>query len=51
VAALCGSYEAGLLQGRGRLHMLDGSIREGLFHNGCLHGPVKGTTKVREKYF
>ena len=46
VAALSGSYEAGLLQGRGRLHMLDGSIREGWFHNGRLHGPVRGITKV-----
>mgnify|MGYP001333658270 FL=1 len=29
-----------------RVHMVDGSVREGWFLNGKLHGPVRGACKV-----
>ena len=49
VAAVSGNYEAGLLQGRVRLHRRDGSLWEGWCHNGRLHGPVRGIAKVGER--
>ena len=47
VVAIAGYYREGVLQGQGRIHMKDGSVREGWFLNGKLHGPVRGQYKVR----
>ena len=46
VSMLAGSYRDGGLAGVGRAHMLDGSVREGWFHQGFAHGPWKGDIKV-----
>ena len=45
--AVAGNYQNGVLQGLGRVHMLDGSVWDGWFLNGKLHGPVRGYCKVR----
>ena len=47
VAKLAGSYTDGQLTGVARLHMKDGSIREGWFLHGLAHGPFKGDIKVK----
>ena len=44
---LAGSYSDGFLTGVARLHMTDGSIREGWFSHGVADGPFKGEIKVR----
>ena len=44
---LAGSYLDGFLTGVARLHMTDGSIREGWFSHGVADGPFKGEIKVR----
>ena len=46
VLAVAGNYRDGVLQGLGRVHMLDGAIWDGWFLNGKLHGPVRGYCKV-----
>ncbi|XP_023336392.1 uncharacterized protein LOC111707507 isoform X2 [Eurytemora carolleeae] len=46
VLAVSGNYRDGVLQGLGRVHMLDESIWDGWFLNGKLHGPVRGYCKV-----
>ena len=46
VNMLAGSYSDGRLTGVARLHMKDGSIREGWFINGFADGPFKGDIKV-----
>ena len=46
VDLLAGSYTDGRLTGVARLHMKDGSIREGWFINGVAEGPFKGDIKV-----
>ena len=46
VNMLAGSYSDGRLTGVARLHMKDGSIREGWFLNGFAEGPFKGDIKV-----
>ena len=48
VLAVSGNYRDGVLQGLGRVHMLDESIWDGWFLNGKLHGPVRGYCKVRD---
>merc|ERR1719411_1999829 len=45
VNMLAGSYSDGRLTGVARLHMKDGSIREGWFINGFADGPFKGDIK------
>ena len=46
ITMLAGSYSDGFLTGVGRLHMKDGSIREGWFRAGIAEGPFKGDIKV-----
>lgn len=46
VNMLAGSYTEGRLTGVARLHMKDGSIREGWFSSGYAEGPFKGDIKV-----
>ena len=46
VTMLCGSYCDGHLTGVARVHMADGSIREGWFVEGFADGPFKGDIKV-----
>ena len=47
ITMLTGNYQDGYLTGVGRLHMQDGSVREGWFLNGFADGPFKGDVKVR----
>ena len=46
ITMLAGTYTDGQLSGVARLHMTDGSIREGWFINGFADGPFKGDIKV-----
>ena len=46
VEMLAGTYCDGALSGIGKMHMLDGSIREGWFLAGKADGPFKGVMKV-----
>ena len=41
VTGVFGNYESGVLSGRGKLSMTDGSTREGTFQDGYLHGPCR----------
>ena len=41
VASVVGQYEEGVLSGRGKLVMRDGSVREGWFQHGYCHGPFR----------
>ena len=41
VSGIFGNYESGLLSGRGKVTMADGSTREGTFQDGYFHGPVR----------
>ena len=47
ISMLAGSYQDGHLTGVGRIHMQDGSVREGWFLQGFADGPFKGDIKVR----
>ena len=47
IKMLAGNYSDGFLTGVARLHMTDGSIREGWFSHGVADGPFKGEIKVR----
>ena len=46
VEKLSGCYRDGALCGIGRIHIKDGSIREGWFSEGKADGPFKGVVKV-----
>ena len=47
IKMLAGSYTDGFLTGVTRIHMADGSVREGWFLNGFANGPFKGDIKVQ----
>ena len=49
ITMLAGNYQDGYLTGVGRIHMKDGSIREGWFVNGFADGPFKGDIKVMKE--
>ena len=46
VNMLAGTYRDGYLDGIGRIHMMDGTIREGRFKRGKADGPFRGSVKV-----
>jgi histone-lysine N-methyltransferase SETD7 len=48
ITMIAGEYIEGCLTGHVRMTMLDESVREGWFQQGFLHGPVKGTDKLRQ---
>ena len=41
VLSIVGNYEDGVLTGRGKVIMTDGSVREGWFQHGYFHGPTR----------
>ena len=41
VKGIYGNYEDGVLSGRGKVTMSDGSTREGTFQDGYFHGPCR----------
>jgi len=45
VRMLAGKYNNGVLSGIGKIHMIDGSIREGWFCQGKADGPFRGDVK------
>lgn len=51
VSSIVGNYEDGILTGRGKLIMTDGSMREGWFQHGYFHGPARGCVGVAEVNF
>ena len=44
VANIWGQYEDGILTGRGKVFMRDGSALEGWFQHGYFHGPARSGT-------
>ncbi|XP_023325497.1 histone-lysine N-methyltransferase SETD7 isoform X2 [Eurytemora carolleeae] len=44
VTHLTGEYKDGILSGRGKIFMLNASLREGWFQHGYFHGPARGVT-------
>ena len=44
VTGIFGNYEGGVLSGRGKVTLTDGSTREGTFQNGYFHGPCRYLT-------
>ena len=47
IKMLAGSYTDGFLTGVTRIHMANGSVREGWFLHGFANGPFKGDIKVQ----
>lgn len=43
VSSILGNYREGILSGRGKVTMTDGSVREGWFQHGYFHGPARGS--------
>ena len=41
VSSILGNYRDGILSGRGKVTMTDGSVREGWFQHGYFHGPAR----------
>jgi len=41
---ITGYYQNGVLNGRGKLFMIDTTVREGWFQQGYVHGPIRGLT-------
>ena len=41
VTGIHGIYQGGVLSGRGKVTMSDGSVREGTFQEGYFHGPCR----------
>ena len=41
ISSIFGNYESGVLSGRGKVIMTDGSTRDGTFQDGYFHGPCR----------